>query len=168
MYLNLPCHAFQTTLATYTGQNYGARKMQRIRIGTRQTLLMSLMLTLFISVLVWTFEEEIVAICGLGGEAGGYCLRHLSAVALINIVLSVYIPLFGVFQGTGHSGVPAIVAIGALGMRVLVTYLFRYSAFLGSSVIWWNGIFGFGTGFLISWSYYLAGHWMHQKPSNRK
>ncbi|MBR4673019.1 MAG: hypothetical protein IKP00_01005 [Victivallales bacterium] len=145
-----------------------ARKLSRIRIGTRQTLLMSLMLTLFISVLVWTFEEEIVAICGLGGEAGGYCLRHLSAVALINIVLSVYIPLFGVFQGTGHSGVPAIVAIGALGMRVLVTYLFRYSAFLGSSVIWWNGIFGFGTGFLISWSYYLAGHWMQQKPSNRK
>ena len=164
MYLNLPCHAFQTTLATYTGQNYGARKLSRIRLGTRQTLLMSLMLTLFISALVWTFAEEIVAICGLGGEAGGYCLRHLSAVALINIVLSVYIPLFGVFQGTGHSGVPAIVAIGALGMRVLVTYLFRYSTFLGSSVIWWNGIFGFGTGFLISWTYYLAGHWMQQKP----
>ena len=36
-----------------------------------------------------------------------------STVALINIVLSVYIPLFGVFQGTGHSGVPAIVAITA-------------------------------------------------------
>jgi len=160
MYLNLPCHAFQITMATYTGQNYGAKKMSRIRIGTRQTLWMSLSMTLFISALVWTFAEEIVSICGLGGVAGGYCLHHLRAVALINIVLSLYIPLFGVFQGTGHSGVPAVVAIGALGMRVLATYLFRYSDFLGHSVVWWNGIFGFGTGFLISWTYYLGGRWM--------
>ena len=127
---------------------------------------MSLLLTLFISALVWTFAAEIVAIHGLGGEAAGYCLRHLRTVAFINIVLAMYIPLFGVFQGTGHSGVPAVVAVGALGMRVLVTYLFRYSSFLGSSVIWWNGIFGFGTGFLISWTYYLFGGWMKSTPKN--
>ena len=155
LYLNLPCHAFHTTLATYTGQNYGAGLMQRIRIGARQTLLMSLILTLVISVLVWTFANEIVMICGLGDTAADYCLRHLRAVAMINIVLSVYVPLFGVFQGTGHSGVPAVVATGALSMRVLVTYLFRHSDFMGYSVIWWNGIFGFGMGFLISWTYYL-------------
>ena len=159
MYLNLPCHAFHTTLATFTGQNYGAQKLDRIRIGTRQTILMSLALTLLVSALVWTFAAKIVALCGLGGEAAGYCLRHLRSVALINIVLSVYIPLFGVFQGTGHSGVPAVVAVGALGMRVVVTYLFRHSSFLGSSVVWWNGIFGFGMGFLIAWTYYLGGKW---------
>lgn len=159
MYLNLPCNAFQTTLATYTGQNFGAGKMSRISIGTKQTILMSLLLTVFISTLVWTLAPEIVTICGLGGEAADYCLRHLRSVALINIVLSVYVPLFGVFQGTGHSGVPAIVATGALGMRVLVTYLFRYSAFLGYTVIWWNGIFGFGMGFLIAWTYFIFGNW---------
>ena len=163
MYLNMPCHAFQTTLATYTGQNYGAKQMSRIRVGARQTLVMSLLLTLLISVVVWTFANEIVAVCGLGGESANYCLQHLRAVSLINVVLSVYIPLFGVFQGTGHSGMPAIVAIGALGMRVLVTYLFRHSAFLGSSVVWWNGIFGFGMGFLISWTYYLFGHWGQER-----
>lgn len=162
MYLNLPCHAFQTTMATYTGQNYGAKKMERIRIGTKQTLLMSLMLTLLISAIVWTFANEIVSICGLGDEAADYCLRHLRSVAIINIVLSVYVPLFGVFQGTGHSGVPAIVATGALGMRVLVTYLFRHSTFLGYTVIWWNGIFGFGMGFLIAWIYYLGGKWSNE------
>lgn len=163
MYLNLPCHAFHTTLATYTGQNFGAKKLPRIRIGTKQTLIMSLLLTLFISALVWAFAQEIVALCGLSGEAVDYCLSHLRSVALINILLSVYVPLFGVFQGTGHSGVPAIVATGALGMRVLVTYLFRYSAFLGYTVIWWNGIFGFGMGFLIAWAYYLSGIWTKEK-----
>jgi len=107
-----------------------------------------------------------VAMFGLGEVAASYCLRHLHAVALINIVLSLYIPLFGVFQGTGHSGVPMVVAIGALGMRVLATYLFRYSSFLGVSVIWWNGIFGFGTGFLISWIYYLFGRWWERSEGD--
>lgn len=165
MYLNLPCNAFQTTMATYTGQNFGAKKISRISLGTRQTLLMSLTLTLVISTIVWIFADDIVTICGLGGEASNYCLRHLRSVALINVVLSVYVPLFGVFQGTGHSGVPAIVATGALGMRVLVTYLFRHSDFLGESVIWWNGIFGFGMGFLIAWTYYIFGNWRKPKDA---
>ena len=80
-------------------------------------------------------------------------------VAVINIILSLYIPLFGVFQGANHSGFPTIVASAALGVCVLETYLFRYSDFLGHTVIWWNGVFGFSMGFLISWIYYFSGRW---------
>ena len=91
--------------------------------------------------------------------AGVFCLAHVRAIAVINLVLSFYIPLFGVFQGTGHSLFPMVVACCALGTRVVVTYLFRYSPFLGHTVIWWNGIFGFGMGSLVSWSFYLSGRW---------
>ena len=162
LYLNLPCNAFQTTLATYTGQNFGANKLDRVKSGANQALLISVGMTLIISAFVWMSATWLVELFALGGEAASYCLRHLRAVAIINIVLSLYIPLFGMFQGTGHSAVPMVVVIGALGMRVLVTYLFRYSSFLGSSIIWWNGIFGFGAGFLIAWAYYLGGWWMRR------
>ena len=107
----------------------------------------------------------LVELFTLGEEATSYCLRHLRAVAFINIILCLYLPLFGVFQGTGHTIVPMVVVIGALGVRVFVTYLFRYSSFLGAGIIWWNGLFGFGTGFLIAWAYYLSGRWMERgKP----
>ena len=160
MYLNLPCNAFQTTLATYAGQNIGAGRIERVRQGVRQTLVISLLMTLVISALVWLGAEQIIALFGLTRETAALCLSHIRAVALINIVLSLYIPLFGVFQGAGHSAFPMVVACCALGMRVLVTYLFRYSAFLGHTVIWWNGIFGFGLGFLVSWTFYLTGSWL--------
>lgn len=159
MYLNLPCSAFQTTLATYTGQNIGAGKMDRVKLGVRQTMLISLLLTLVVSGAVILFAPSISQLFGISGQAEVYCLEHLRTVALINIVLSLYIPLFGVFQGSNHPGIPTIVATSALSMRVLVTYLFRYSSFLGYRIIWWNGIFGFGMGFLISWFYYLSGRW---------
>ncbi|MBO6015654.1 MAG: multi antimicrobial extrusion protein MatE [Lachnospiraceae bacterium] len=159
MYLNLPCNAFQTTLATYTGQNIGAGKKERVKIGVRQTLLISLLMTLCISGIVWLFAGEIITLFALSEQAAGYCLSHLRTVALINIILAMYIPLFGVFQGANHSGVPTIVATGALGTRVLITYLFRHSPLFGYSIIWWNGLFGFGMGFMISWTYYLSGRW---------
>ena len=159
MYLNLPCNAFHATLATYTGQNIGAGKIERVRLGVRQTLLISVGMTLCICALVWFFAGNIIELFGLSDQAAEYCLAHLHAVSLVNIILSLYIPLFGVFQGANHSGVPTVVATGALGMRVLVTYLFRYSAFFGYTIIWWNGLFGFSTGFLISWTYYLSNRW---------
>lgn len=159
MYLRLPCNAFHTTLATYTGQNIGAGKIDRVKIGTRQTLIISLIMTLCTSATVWFFAKDIISLFGLGAKASEYCIAHLKTVAIINIILSMYIPLFGVFQGTNHSIIPTIVAIFALTGRVIATYVFRYSPLFGFSIVWWNGIFGFCIGFSISWCCYLKGIW---------
>lgn len=159
MYLNLPANAFQTTLATYTGQNVGAGKLNRIKTGAMQTFVLSIGLTVIISSLVWIFTEPIIGFFGLSDQAAVYCFSHIRAVALINLILAAYLPLFGVFQGTGHSGLPAIIACGALGTRLIMTYLFRYSSFMGYKVIWLNGYYGLGVGFLITWAFYLCGVW---------
>ncbi len=155
-YINLPCNAIQTTLATYTGQNIGAGKRDRVKTGIRQSVVISLGTTLVISALIWIFAEPIAGVFGLSSEALVYCLPHIRTVALINIVLSMYIPLFGVYQGMGHSGFPAIVATCALGIRVIIVYLVRYTPFFGYTIIWWNGLFGFGVGFMVTWTYYLT------------
>ena len=159
MYIGLPCNAFQTTLATYTGQNVGAGKLDRVKKGTAQTVFMSLVLTMCISAVVWILAGKIIGLFGLSAQAAEYCSAHIKTVALINIVLSLYIPLFGVFQGTNHGIAATIAATAALSTRAVVTYLFRNSALFGYTIIWWNGLFGFGMAFLISWSYYLSGKW---------
>ncbi|MDE6540266.1 MAG: hypothetical protein K2K66_08740 [Ruminococcus sp.] len=105
----------------------GAGKTERVRTGVRQTLIISLIMTVIISAVIWIFAGNIITLFNLSEQAAEYCLSHLRAIALINIVLSMYIPIFGVFQGSNHSGLPMIVATAALGMRVIVTYLFRYS-----------------------------------------
>ena len=159
MYLNLPCNAFQTTLATYAGQNIGAGKLDNVERGVRQTLVISLIMTVVISALVWLFADAIIGLFSLGSQAMTYCRSHLKTIAFINLVLGMYIPLFGVFQASNHGSACTIVATSALSVRVIVTYLFRYSHFLGHTMIWWNGLFGFGVGFLIAWGYYLSEKW---------
>ena len=164
MYMNLPCNAFQTTLATYTGQNIGAGKMDRVKKGAHQTIIMSLIFTIFIAIIVWFSCSNIINGFGLSDKAAIYCNAHLKTISLINIILSLYVPLFGVFQGANHSLAPTVTATGALGTRVFVTYLLRYSSIFGFTIIWWNGLFGFGIGFIITWIYYLSNRW--QKNSS--
>lgn len=162
MYLNLPCNAFQTTLATFTGQNIGAGKVDRVKKGMKQTMLISLVMTLCISGCVWFLSRYIGIWFGLEGQALDYCMAHLRTIAFVNVILSSYVPVFGVFQGANHPMAPTFVATGALGVRVLVTYLLRYSAWFGYTIIWWNGLFGFGIGFIITWSYFLSGKWQRR------
>lgn len=159
MYMNLPGNTFQTTLATYTGQNIGAKKYDRVRVGVRQTMIISLIITLIISSLIYFNAESIIKFFGLSNEAASLCLMHLRAIAIINIILMMYFPMFGLFQGANKSFVPMIVVIVALTLRVLSTYIFRYSDFFGKTIIWWNGIFGFVPGFLITWGCYFSGMW---------
>lgn len=159
LFLNFPSHALQTTLATYTGQNVGARKLDRVKMGGRQTTIISLLFTVTFSVFLWIGAPQLVSVFGLDAEAAGYCVRHVRAITIINIVLCSYLPIFGLFQGTGHSSLPALVATLALTLRCTAMYLFGHSAFLGYTVCWWNGIFGFSLGAMISWGYYLSGRW---------
>ena len=159
LFLNFPSHALQTTLATFTGQNVGAKRLDRVKLGGRQTTVISITFTVFISIFLWIFAPQIVNFFGLDAEAGGYCTRHVRAITVINIVLCSYLPLFGLFQGTGHGAIPAFVATVALTLRCLSMYLFGHGPFLGYTIVWWNGIFGFGVGCFISWSYYLSGRW---------
>ncbi|MCR5606138.1 MAG: MATE family efflux transporter [Treponema sp.] len=161
MYINLPCSAMQTTLATYTGQNVGAGRIDRVKKGTHQALFISLIFTFIISALIWIFSQNIVDFFALSEQAAKYCNPHLKTIAFINIILAMYMPLFGVYQGTGHSGIPTIVASCALGVRVTIVYLLRYSSLFGTSIIWWNGLFGFGTGFIVTWIYYLSNKWQN-------
>lgn len=68
-------------------------------------------------------------------------------------------------DGVRKSASSGILFLMILG--VVVTYLFRYSPFLEYSVVWWNGLFGFGLGFIITWYYYLSGRW-HKSYSEKR
>lgn len=168
MYLNIPCNAFQTTLATYTGQNIGAGRIDRVRKGVRQTVLISAVMTVIIGIAVWVFSVDLINLFSIRPDAIPYCRQHVRTIAMINVILSLYIPLFGVYQGTNHSIIPTCVATCALSLRVLVTYLFKDSeAFFGHTIIWWNGLFGFGVGFMITWGYYLSKRWQRNAVIDR-
>ena len=154
MYLHLPCNSLQTTLATFTGQNAGAQRMDRVKQGVLHGVAISAVFTLILSVMVWVSNEKLPGFFALSDTAANYCANYLNVISFAVIVLSLYVPLFGFFQGTKHSLIPTVTALCALSLRVAVTYLFKDSIYFGHTIIWWNAIFGFGLGCILSYIFY--------------
>lgn len=155
-YMTLPASALMTTQGTYTGQNIGANRLDRVKTGAKQTALISEIISVCILTAVFVFARPIVAAFGLGQEAVEYCSAHVRFVALCLPLFASYFPLLGLFQGANNALFSTFVATGALTVRVAATYLFQGISGVGYRMIWWNTIFGWGLGFVISWTHFSA------------
>ena len=158
-YIHLPASSLQVTQATYTGQNLGASKPERVTQGAKQTFFISEIITLVLSALVFVFASQIASVFSLTDESLAYCIKHIRTVAAVLPVFAAYFPILGLFQGAGDGFKATIVATTVLFVRVLVTYTLCYLPFMGYRIIWWNVAFGWGSGLILAWSMYFHGGW---------
>ena len=161
-YMTLPASALMTTQGTYTGQNIGAGRYDRVVTGAKQTILLSDLISAAILLAVFVFARPIVTMFGLGAEAVGYCTAHIRCVAICLLLFASYFPLLGLFQGANDALFSTLVATSALGTRVAATYLLRRIPAIDYRIIWWNMLFGWGVGCLITWTHFLRGKWRKQ------
>ena len=162
-YMTLPASALMTTQGTYTGQNMGANRLDRVKTGAKQTVFISENISACILTVIFIFSKPIVSAFGLGSEAIGYCAAHVRFVALCMPIFAFYFPLLGLFQGANNALFSTFVATGALTVRVATTYLFQGIPGIGYHMIWWNTLFGWGFGCIVSWTHFLHKKW--QKKS---
>ena len=158
-YLFMPASAFQITMATYTGQNVGARRLDRIRLGTKQMIVMVAVVSIAVATIFLIFEPVLIRWFGISDEAFDYCMAHLRTTALAIILLDMYFPVFGVYQGSRHAIVPTFTALTVLCIRVLSVYTLCYIPAVDYRIIWFNQPIGFAFGIAITWIYYFRGKW---------
>lgn len=133
----------------------GANRLDRVRTGAKQTVLISEIISVYILTVVFIFAKPIVTAFGLGPEAVGYCAAHVRFVALVLPLFTSYFPLLGLFQGANNTLFSTFVATGALTVRVATIYLFQGIPGVGYHMIWWNTLFGWGFSTVITWTHFL-------------
>lgn len=114
------------TLATYCGQNYGAEKMERIRLGVRQGLVVSLILSVFCAALVLAFGPSVGMLFVESSEVE--ILEMMNTYYFLNAIFYPSIAVLFVFrnsvQGMGYT-VPAMAAgVFELVARAVVSIFF--------------------------------------------
>ena len=102
-YMTLPANALMTTQGTYTAQNIGAGRMDRVMTGAKHTVIISEIISICILTVVFIFAQPLVTAFGLGQEAIAYCTSHVRFVALCLIPFASYFPLLGLFQGANNA-----------------------------------------------------------------
>lgn len=165
VYITMPASSFQVTLATFTGQNLGAGKPERVIKGAKQTLIMCEIITLLLSAISYIFASPIISLFNLSEQASFYCVQHIRCTAIVMLLFAVYFPLLGVFQGAKHGLAATVVALSALTARVIAVYTLRGVPFFDYRIIWWNMLFGYICGFLITWGYFISKKWNRKKEA---
>lgn len=158
-YMTLPANALMTTQSTYTAQNIGAGKMERVITGAKHTVIISEAISICILSMVFIFATPIVTAFGLGSEAAGYCTSHVRCVAICLIPFASYFPLLGLFQGANNALYSTFVATSALAIRAISTYALQGIPAIGYNMIWWNTILGWGLGCILAWVHFFKGKW---------
>jgi putative MATE family efflux protein len=138
-------HSFGAAMTTYSAQNYGAKKIDRIRRGMVQCSFMSCFYSLFMG-LVFLFFGRWFGLVFLGRESGE-ALSMSHAYLIINGAFYLLLSLLFIFrqtlQGLGDSLTPTIAGLMELFMRtfaaIILGDLFGFNGICFASPLAWIG-----------------------------
>jgi Na+-driven multidrug efflux pump len=120
-----PALSFGVTMANYSGQNLGADRMDRIRLGQRSAYLLAIGTSLIISAAMLIFGKAILGsfISGTPEEfdsALNIAYRYLQVMSLGLPLLYVLYVVRSSLQGLGNASCPFISGVAELIVRVAV------------------------------------------------
>lgn len=136
-YLLIPATAIQISMSTFAGQNFGAKNVERIKCGLRQSLILSVLITGGLSVLAFLFLRILIGVFGLTGQSLEYCTSHMRVVVLAFIIFASYYPCTGMYQGIGKASFATVISASVLGMRIIFAYGLGSIPIIGYRSIWW-------------------------------
>lgn len=136
-YAMLPNFSFGQAMSTYAGQNLGARKLDRLGIGTRQGLIMSLVTALVLTPLVLLFGPQLMGLFTSEPELIDMSMGMMYILAAGYVAMAVTQVLSGVMRGAGDTMTPMWITLGTtIGMRLPLAYgLVAYTRSQGAPVL---------------------------------
>ena len=149
---------FGAALSTFTGQNLGAGKPQRVYSGLIATLKMSSSVSVAVTLLVILFRHNLITIFSSDPEVIRIGAEYLLVVCSFYIVFSAMFVIGGLLRGAGATVVPMFITLLALWI-IRIPASIWFSGMFGSVGIWWAIPLGWIVGAILSWLYYLKGNW---------
>ncbi len=147
-FIVIPSQSFFLGMATFTGQNLGARRMDRVKKGLRGTLVMATISVVVISTVVLLLAPQLVGLFGVTGASKTAGITYLHYVALGFVMFSWYFCFNGVLQGAGDVMFTMFNTVSSMVLRTVATYILAFLTPVGYVAIWWS--------LLASWVYNLA------------
>ena len=166
----LPNTNFSNAMSSYTAQNMGAGKHERVRQGYRANLLMVVVFSGVITLLIYLFGEPLLGLflnAGDSGSAMSYGLEYMHTVSLFYVLMGFLFVSNGLLRGAGDMGAFTFSSMSNLFTRVAVAYLLAASP-LGEGAIWWSLPIGWAVGSVVSFLRVRSGKWRGRDVIGKK
>lgn len=160
----VPMIAIGNAVSTFTAQNLGAKKPERVRQGLRSSFLLILGFAVLICAVLSGFHDSIMRV--FVNEAGSQVAfatgnAYLTFIAWFFVFIGFKAATDGVLRGSGDVTVYMAANLINLGVRVMVA---KFCApIFGIQAVWYAIPIGWIANFLISYRWYLTGRWSRKK-----
>ncbi len=162
-YVMIPIFGFNAGMNVYVGQNVGAEEMERVKQGFRQTVAMSAVFCVALSLVMLTLGGQIVRIFGLDGEALSLAREYVRGEAPFFIVFAIYQVAAATLQGAGDVSYATFCTITSLIVRIAMSYFLAYCTPLSYTAIWWAMVIAWGEGLIAAYIRYFSGTWKKKR-----
>lgn len=151
--------ALSNSVSSFTGQNIGAGKMERVRSGFKAGLVMSLAVALvFMGAYVFCGENLLLLFMNsTSAEAIEIGKKFLLIVSLCYLFLALKLAADGVLRGAGAMVYFMITTFLDLILRVVLAFILVHP--FGITGIWLSWPFGWVISSILSLAFYLLGVW---------
>ena len=129
---------FASALSTFTGQNYGAYKFDRIDKGSRIGLIGAIIWGSITTVVLVFFGDVIFRAFINEQDAIIKGIDYLRILGYSQLFMCIEITTNGAFYGMGKTITPSIIGIIFTGLRVPLAMLLFNIELLGINGIWWS------------------------------
>ena len=166
----LPNMNFSNAMSSYTAQNIGAGKYDRVKQGLKASLFMVVVFSLLITVIIFLFGDQLLSLFLDPGDTSGALgcgLTYMHTVSLFYILMGLLFVSNGMLRGSGDMGAFTLSSMANLFSRVAVAYALAYLTPLGANAIWWSIPAGWAIGSVVSLLRVKSGKWMRQAVSER-
>ena len=162
-YALIPIFGMNSAEASFTGQNVGAMKYDRVKRGWRYGTLMSCAMSLVIAAALYFLAPDFARLFSLDGEALAQAVEYQRWMSCCIILFATYMPTTGLLQGAGDAVWTSMTSFTTLAVRVCAAYLMVYAFDVGYAACWLNIPFGWGLGVLMSIPRYVSKRWMTKR-----
>ena len=147
-----------SAMASFTGQNMGAGRPDRVRRGFRSTALLALGVSLVIAVIMIAFDRTFLSVFGISEEGLRRGCEHLDLLVIFMLANSVYTVAAGLLQGAGDVKITAVASFVNLFIRVGSAWLMAGTA-ISYRCIWLSLPPAWTTNLIINLVRYFSGAW---------
>ncbi|RKM59303.1 MATE family efflux transporter [Butyrivibrio sp. CB08] len=154
--IHQPYQTLGAALATYTGQNYGANKNDRIITGYRKSLMLMAIFTVIMLPVMQYFGGPITSIFVEDVEVIDMGAKALQITSLFYIMLGVIYVVRGVLNGLGDSFFALLNGIVEVIGRFIVPVMLTRIPSIGLWGIWWSVGIVWAISGLTAWMRYVS------------
>ena len=136
----MPAQEFGNAYSLFVSQNYGAKEFDRIKKGTKLSVVFSVLFCAVISVLVFVFADNLMLLFIDASEmqiiAAG--AEYLRIEGVLYIGIGILFLWYGYFRGINKPIISLVLTVVSLGTRVILSYTLAPNTDFGVTAIWWS------------------------------